>query len=363
MVRTSDSCDQHPHGSRQNVGTNRRSATTKWSSSAFERFGVDTAALRFHRLGGSECAAVLSAVPSLPSGRGRQLLTSHPSGARVHWYPDHGTVKVECRLAALLDCDRDSARLASRHELATLPDAAAATLAEVLELAGAGRDELRRHPHSQARLDLTGDLRFPTATEGLSFLMAAKGLRPPGYKEQSISFDDGFPETVYTITAKRARKVARFYDCGLKHGTAPRGELIRYEVQHRFASARRVSPTGLARTPYELPDLFARHLGHFTNRAKEMTIASAQEAPAQIARLLAEGSITRRQANGLAGFVAMLPHGGRHLYGDRASRRYLRELRRHGVLLSASEQDHALTIGQALDALLEGVAAECGVDG
>lgn len=324
------------------------------SLSAFTKstFGVDTVSLRFHGLMGSYVAQALDVAPSLPHGhRGRLLADRHRSGARALWFPEVGTLKVEGRLAAMVDGRSEAKRLGTRAELRELPDLAVKV---ARDLAGIDADELREERHSLARLDVTGELGFEDAAEGFAFLKATAGLTPPGYKTKTISSNTGQPETVYTITARRGRNVARFYDAGAHHGTEAAGRLIRYEVANQFESRAAVTPAELTVTPDALPNLYARHLSHFADHTRSLIVTTAQDAPQQIARLIAEGALTPRQASGLAGFAAMLPYGGRHLYPDQSARRYLRLLRRHGVVLTGTEQEAALTIGQALDALLEG---------
>lgn len=330
----------------QSGPSNSRSAFT------YSTFGVDTCSLRFHGLLGSHAAQALDVAPSLPHGhRGRLLADRHQSGARALWFPEVGTLKVEGRLAALVDGRKESKRLGTRAELRELPDLAVKV---ARDLAGIDAAELRAERHSVARLDLTGELRFDDAADGFAFLKATAGLTPPGYKTKVISANTGQPETVYTITGRRGRNVARFYDSGSHHGTDEPGRLIRYEVANQLPSRARVTPAELAVTPDALPNMYARHLSHFVDHTRSLTVTTAQDAPQQIARLIAEGAITPRQASGLAGFAAMLPYGARHLYTDQSARRYLRLLRRHGVVLTGTEQEAALTIGQALDALLTG---------
>jgi hypothetical protein len=324
--------------------SNSPSALTKATA-----FGCDTVALAFTGLGGLTVESRMQGALSTPAGRGRLLLEEHPSGARVVYFPQFGTVKVEGRLSALAARDRGVSRLGTRAELRGLPDFAAGV---VEDLADVPFSELRGERHHLSRLDVTGEIRFEDRQAGLQMLQAASGLVPGAYKGETIH-RHGQVETAYTITRK-GRKVARFYDSGLKHGTAAPGELIRYEVQNRWPKASERTPAEMAHSSFTLPQLFARHLEPFTSRAKEITVTTALNAPQQIMGKLAAGELTQRQANGLAGFVAGLPYGGRQLYSDQSARRYLRELRKHGIVLTGIELEQALTIGQALDELLRG---------
>jgi len=347
-------CDSPAESTRRALGgigaSNSRSSFTK-STFGLESFGVDTVALAFSGLGGSKLASMVEKVPALRHGQGHLLLDEHPSGARVVWYPKPCTLKVEGRLAALAQADRRVKRLGSRSELRSLPDLAADVVGELVKVKA--RD-LRSESHHLTRLDVTGELRFEDGAEGRSMLRASVGLVPPGYKGQPIYRNDGQVETMYVVTARNGRKVARFYDSGLKHGTARPGELVRYEVQNRWPKASDRTPSELATHPLGLVQLFARHLEPFTTHTREITVTTANEAPGQIAQLIARGELTPRQAVGMAGFAAMLPHGGRHLMQDQSARRYLRLLRQHGIALSPLELEGALTIGEALNALLEG---------
>jgi len=323
----------------------------------FSTFGLDTVAIGFYGLGGSDVCALLDDAPALRHSRGHLLTTEHDSGARVIWYPGSLMVKVEGRLSPMVEGSKSAKRLATRAELLELPGLASKVVSDVT---GFDARELRRETSYVTRLDVTGELEFARPADGLAFLRATSGLVPPGYKGAPIYSPDGQVQTMRAITSKKGRKVATFYDSGLKHGTAAPGELVRYEVQNRWPKASERTAAELSLNSQTLPSIFARHLEPFTDYAKEITVTTATDAPGQIAQLLAQGKLTRRQANGLAGFVSMLPHGGRQLYGDRPSRRYLRELRRVGVVLSGTEQDAALTIGQGLQQLLDGAYAASG---
>ena len=324
----------------------------------FSTFGVDTVAVGFEGIHDEAYRDAFDRSDSLSAGRGRLLTRTHDSGARIVWYPAHSLVKVECRLSAMAEGTRHSHRLGTRAELVELPRLAADVVQVV---AGIPADELAELPSLVRRLDVTGELRFDEASDGLSFLRAAAGLVPPGYKGEAIVDRAGQVETAYTITTQRGRRVARFYDSGLKHRSAAAGELVRYEVETRWPKARAYRAAELGGPPQVLPLIYSKHLAPFTEYAEGITVTIATNAPAQISRLLAQGVITKRQATGLAGFAAMLPHGGRHLVGDRTSRRYLRELRRYGVVLGASEQDAAVTLGEGLRRLLDGAADASGV--
>jgi hypothetical protein len=331
------------------------------SPSAFTKstFGVDTVAIAFTGLGGTDIANRVENAAALRHGRGHLLLDSHPSGARVVWYPEPCTLKIEGRLSALSTSNQLTTRLGTRNELRSLPDRAAGVCSALL---GIPSEQLRQERHHLTRLDTTGELTFSDHREGLALLSATAGLVPPGYKGSPIYRSDGQIETMYVLTAKRGRKVARFYDSGVHHETAKPGELIRYEVQNRWAKAQAHTPATMSHSAYTLPQLFARHLEPFTTHAQEITVTTATDAPAQIARKIATGELTPRQASGMAGFVAMLPYGGRHLFEPQSARRYLRLLREHGIVLTGTEQEAALTVGQALDELLRGATAVCEAD-
>ena len=344
----------------ENGSSNSRSQLIK------STWGLDTCAVRFHKIGAYDDAGdlvqALNDAPGFSHGRGKLLSDPHPSGWRFVWYDGPQTLTAEGRLVALSSSDSAATGLAHRSTLLGLPGGAAAAACDVLGVGADGRGPLLSAPHTAARIDTTGELEFETPTEGLAFLRAVTGITPPRYKCETISNRWGQPETVYTITPRRATKVARFYDAGAHHGTHDPGLRIRYEVQNRFPSTTGLTPAALAYAPEHLPTMYGRHLQHFTAHAREINVTTAMNAPEQVARLLADGEITSRQALGLAGFAAMLPHGGRHLLSDYSANRYLRLLRSHGVVLSGTEADAALTIGQALDRLLAGAYAASSID-
>jgi hypothetical protein len=112
---------------------------------------------------------------TVPCARGRLLLDKPRSGLRVVAWHQYGVVKAECRLAAVLDGDARSYRLAARHELRHADEA---MREEVRGLVGAVPEGTLV---GVSRYDLTTEREFQAGADGQAVLKAMRALCPPGY--------------------------------------------------------------------------------------------------------------------------------------------------------------------------------------
>jgi hypothetical protein len=230
------------------------------------------------------------------------LLPQAVAGYRVGWFPGVGQVFAE-------------GHPAGRGDLADVAALPAALDALVGELANVGirlppgralRAPLRgREPRPGfggiRRLDAAADLRFSDGEQGLAVLDVLAQISPPRCAHGVYYSVDGRAETVVLRGYGGRRMLGRVYDKGLEAGTAPRGELIRLEDQRRFQSGRR--PTADL-GPATVHQLFAKRF-EYTARAPMVTLATLHELRDRLVELVADGTVTPRRAERVAGFLTM----------------------------------------------------------
>ncbi len=307
------------------AGRVRDDVSNSRSADTFCTRGLDTLSLAWRGQGGSRLVSAVLERPSFRQGRGIVLADAAPSGMRVMAWPEHGLVAAEGRLGAILDGDKASYRLAPTRSLV---DAEEAMRAEMRAFVGHEPDgdddcEVRRY-------DLTAEQHFAAAPEGRAFLRALGGMCPPRYKVMKVEAAEGV-ETVYVITPKRARKIARAYDKGVESGSHSPGERVRFEAQLRPPTAQRHRPAVLARR--DLRRDFGRTLAPFLT-GSELTVTTTTGVVPQLVEQVIDGRLSVAKAERLAGSVELLRVYGRAIYGDdHKSARRLRALREAGVVL------------------------------
>lgn len=230
------------------------------------------------------------------------LLPQPVAGYRVGWFPGVGQVFAE-------------GHPAGRGNLADVASLPAALESVVGELANVGirlttgralRAPLRgREPRPGfggiRRLDAAADLRFSDGEQGLAVLDVLAQISPPRCAHGVYYSADGRGETVILRGYGGRRMLGRVYDKGLEAGTAPRGELIRLEDQRRFQAGRR--PTADL-GPATVHQLFRRRFD-YTARAPMVTLATLHELRDRLGELVADGTVTPRRAERVAGFLTM----------------------------------------------------------
>lgn len=293
------------------------------SGRGWDRHGLDTVSVLWTGQGGSHLMSAVQAGEVMPAGRGLLSLQRAPSGARVVVWPDLGTVKLECRLAALVDGDRRSHRLGTRQELR---DVDAAATAELIRAYGFRPDAAAVEV---GRTDLVTERDFDNGAEGLALLRAMKALVPTGYKSKVHSASDGTVQTVAIVTARRGKTVFRAYDKGIESGSHRAGHRIRFEAQVQRPKARRQTPEVLADS--DLAAAFGRTIEPFM-KGDPVTVTTPSGVVDQLAQRLAEGELTAARAERLVGAAELLRRFGRGIYEtDKQSARRLHALREAGI--------------------------------
>ncbi len=315
-----------------------------------ERSGVDTVSLAWRGQGGTRLLSEIQAAPSFKSGRGLVLADTTASGARVMAWPEHGLVAIEGRLAASVDGDRGSYRLASRSDLRHCAEEAMRR--QVLELLG----EQPAGPAGEVRrFDLASEREFAAPNEGQAFLRAVSLLVPAGYKRKSFVAPDGRVETTYVVTAKRGRAVARAYDKGVESGTHAPGERVRLEAQNRPTKGARMTAEQLAMSDWRGP--FGRTVGPFLG-AEELTVTTTDGLVGVVAQRAASGEMSMARAERALGSAMLLREFGRGIYpDDRQARRRLGELRKLGVVVDDEMPAAAVPVSQLLREMVEEFSA------
>lgn len=293
------------------------------SDAGWDRHGLDTVSVLWTGQGGSHLMSAVQAGEVMPAGRGLLSLQKAPSGARVVVWPDLGTVKLECRLAALVDGDRHSHRLGTREELR---DVNAAATAELIRTYGFRPDAAAIEV---GRTDLVTERDFRSGAQGLALLRAMRALVPTGYKSKVHSAADGTVQTVAIVTGRRGKTVFRAYDKGIESGSHPAGHRIRFEAQVQRPKARRQTPEVLADS--DLAAAFGRTIEPFM-KGDPVTVTTPSGVVEHLAQKLADGELSAARAERLVGAAELLRRFGRGIYdSDDQSSRRLRALREAGI--------------------------------
>jgi hypothetical protein len=310
----------------------------------WQRHGVDTVAVLWPDQGGTELLSRIQAAPTVPYARGLLALDRGPSGARVMAWPEYGTVKLECRLGALVDGHRDSHRLGTRDELRLVGDVGAAELAALL---GAKPDT---RAVTVGRFDLVTE-RDCEASEGIALLRAMRALCPPGMKLRTFTAADGRVETVSVVTERGGRTIFRAYDKGVESGSNPPGERIRFEAQRQLAKRSRPGPNALANS--DLAADFGRTIEPFV-KGSPVTVTAPSAVVDQLAQQLANGDLTAARAERLVGAAELLRRYGRGVYEKpHQSARRLRALRAAGIAVDDElPPDATVPVTELLNAAL-----------
>jgi hypothetical protein len=186
------------------------------------RAGVDTWSPAWYLSEGRSGRSELESLATIKAGRAR-MVPGDVAGHRVGWFPESALVFAEGHPAP--------GDLGSADDL---PD-----VLERLELE-MGSMGVLVSPSSRAgvrRLDAAVDLATDSSSEGLAILAGVAALTPTGGKV--VPWRTGrCVEGVFLKTSRGSTR-ARVYDKGVEAGLAPRGRLIRPEVQCRWAKGSR----------------------------------------------------------------------------------------------------------------------------
>ncbi len=311
--------------------------------------GLDTVSLAWRGQAGSRVLSAIGAAPTFKQARGVVVAEPAPSGMRVLAWPEHGLVAAEGRLAAVLAGRRDCWDLAGISDLQRADEAMREQMRVLLDVEPEDVDaEVRRY-------DLTTERSFEHPEQGLAFLRALGHMCPPRLKLKKVETADGRTETVWSITPRRGRVLARAYDKGVESGSHPPGHRVRLEAQNRPPRAARFRPVILAERDLR-PD-FARTLAPFLEGG-EAVVTSPAGVVHHLAGKVARDELSMARAERMAGSVEFLRAYGRAFYAsDADSARRLRDLRRAGVVVDDALPDRAqLPVSDLLREAVEGFA-------
>jgi hypothetical protein len=267
--------------------------------------GVDTwrFARYLERDGDIERAAALC-----PEGRFLDRLSGH----RVGFLPGQRMLWVEGR--ASVDGLADPAVLGAVH----------GDLLEQLAMAGfpLGRDA------GLGRVDGTATLATGDALRGRAILAGLAALDVPRCKPVVHGKP---PQTVYLESGRSARKHARVYDKGIEQGTARAGELLRFEDQRRYAKEQRRAVVDMDGA--QIGRKFQQRFGAMARSARGVRVQSVPVMQRELAERVNGSEVSRRQAEGLLGYVALEQAGARAL-SPATSRRRRAKLREQGLVVA-----------------------------
>jgi hypothetical protein len=262
--------------------------------------------------------------------------------ARVLWYPNAGLLAVEGHPGG---CD---GVLAS-------PDAVPAYTAGLADrLAADGI--CWRGPVGVTRCDGTVTQAFDRAGDGLAVLSALAALEPTG-RLKPATF--GRPlETVYVVTP-RGSKRGRWYDAGIRHGTAARGRRIRGEDQRRYdRHARR--PLAESIDTENVRQAFRSRFVTLSKATKGVTVATLPVIIDKVAERVSAESMTIAEGEQALAYAVFVRAGHAGLYAARTAERRRALLREHGLALldgdlAPVEVDVSAVLEAALDRGVWGV--------
>jgi hypothetical protein len=288
---------------------------------------------------------------------GLRLAQQLEGGINVFAWPERGTVKVEGRLAALLDRDARSYRLCGRDELRQADAAARAQLRELLGVAPVG-DVV-----GLGRYDLTHELLFAEPAAGKDFLQAFAGLMAPGGYDRRVYSRDGEVTSVAYLTRREKRIVFRAYckpremaSKGVPTSELP-GQHVRLEAQNRAPAAKRQQPEAIAGR--DLRHDFGRTLAPILRGGHDVTVRGTEAIVDELLGRVHRGELAMQSAARLIGDVEILRRYGRAAYAnERQAQRRLAALREAGVPLSEElPPDRIVPVGELLRQAVEEFAA------
>lgn len=312
--------------------SNSRPLPESWNGA-----GVDTVRYRF-RGDVDGHARFARACPHHEGPRGE--LYRQEDGVRVGAFRD-GTLYVEGRLAALLNGPDD-------HSL--LP------VASVRDGAGMGSKRfgfpVDASRAAVGRLDVAAELRFEDGADGLAFLHALSLADVPWAKVGTEGKKRDRVQTVNFRSIRGRTILMRTYDKGVESGTAPPGELIRFERQRRYRKEKELSVS--AALNLDVRGLFVgRELESLAGVTAEV-VCDQWGAIDRLNELVRWGWIKAPRADALAGFLV---RGGE---GHRQSTWYARHaaLRQLGILIDPLARERSsVPVGRHLRSMVAALAA------
>jgi hypothetical protein len=205
------------------------------------------------------------------------------------------------------------------------------------------------------RVDATVNLKMTSRAEGLAVLAGVAALLrdSPGKSEVFYGSDRGV-ETVYLRGHAGKRVLGRWYDKSLEASTGPRGTILRVEDQRRWAkdSRRQVEEV----TSASLRSGLQRRFYTLWQASKGVRVAGSAVVYERLVEATEAGDITPRQAEALAGHVALASVRGRRGAGVSRSTMYNRErlARELGLVVADGVLEEVeVDLGEVLEAVMD----------
>jgi hypothetical protein len=204
------------------------------------------------------------------------------------------------------------------------------------------------------RCDATVDIRPSSRSQGLAVLAGVAAVAttlPRAQAEVRYAKDgSGSVETVYVRGYSGVKILGRWYDKGLESGSAGRGEMVRAEDQRRY-------PKGHRRGVHELEAAYVR--SKFQQRfyplwqaTKGVTVAGVVVLHDRLAEMVQGGDLTARQAEQLAGYIALQRRGVRQKRSTTYNRR--KQLRELGLVVADGAMEEVeVDLHEVLEEALE----------
>jgi hypothetical protein len=326
--------------------------------------GVDTWSVCWYLRDGSSGVRAMESMATVKAARS-DLIEDSIEGHRVGWFPGQRMVfaeghPVQGSLAGAAELPGALARittaLADRGIL--VPDRRYAPKEVFTKeegwvnlpvIGGTGRGGIRR-------LDSTVDLSFDDPLRGLAALAGVAALPLPRMKTQIMREAGGRRvETVYLRGYSGKNVLGRWYDKGVESGAAARGCWVRPEDQRRYRANTRPSVEAVAGTSY-VRDQFVRRFEPLWRAAKGVKVGGVLDIGKRLEELIAEGTITARQAKSMAGAMVLEAAGCE--YQSRATRmRDRARMRDHGLVLADGVLDEVeVDLGEVLEEAMDSSA-------
>jgi hypothetical protein len=213
-------------------------------------------------------------------------------------------------------------------------------LREILALQGFRLDDRVGVSRCDAAVDVT-----TTPSYGRAVLAGVAAIVPPRMKLDTHRSVAGI-ETVYYETA-RGRKLARWYDSGVKYGTSERLTSLRAEDQRRYdRQARRLDARTL--TTRDVRDAFRTRWGALQKATKGVTVATSPVLVDKLGVAVELGELRFGKAARLLGAIELLRSGARA--PERTLRRVRSELRDAGLVQLEGELEPVeLDVGELVE--------------
>jgi hypothetical protein len=335
-----------------NGSSNSRSAVKSVHPCEVVQAGIDTWSIAWRVDRDGPAARALEALATVPVARGR-VIEESIAGHRVGWFPS--------ACLAFAEGHPGGDRLGRADELHAVAKALQDAICDrgvplPRQLAAWDRAGSTGFVGVR-RLDVTADLRFRSAGEGWAVLAGVAAMQLPRMKSATWRSARGQLETVAFYGHSGRKMLARMYDAGVRHGTAPPGFLLRPEDQRRW-------PSGHRRTLDELSPAYVREKwrGRFLplwKATKGVTVGTPDAIAAKLDALVNEGAITNEMADKLAGY-SIRSRAGLWSGNARTGRRRRADLRRCGLVLADDVmQEVEIDLHEVLEAAIEAEAWGC----